>query len=105
MKKSRDMPHPRYDWLMAYSEALDKHKLMRQPYDALEEESHETLVTTFAMTLPAPGPDPAETTPTEELDLAAAYTDWLADRGEMVTHPILTPAAVAQRVYAEMQSK
>jgi hypothetical protein len=96
------MPHPRYDWLMAYSEALDEHRLLRQPYDPLEHESHDELVTQFAMTLPLPGPDPAITTATEELDLAAAYAGWLADRRELVVHPILTPEVVAQRLYSNV---
>jgi hypothetical protein len=98
------MPHPRYDWLMAYSEELDRHGLLRPPYDVLTDESHEELLCAFAMTLPVPGFDPAITTPTEELDLAAAYAGWLADRGELVAHPILTPSVVAQRLYAKVQA-
>lgn len=102
MKKPKTMPHPRYDWLMAYSEALDAHKLLRQPYDVLEEESHDDLVTAFIGTLPAPGPDPAETTATEEIELAIAYAQWLEDKGELVDHPLLTPEAIAHRAFAEV---
>lgn len=100
MKKSEEMPHPRYDWLMAYSEALGHHGLLRASYDVLEERSYDDLVTAFCATLPAPPPDPAETTPTEELDLSVAYAGWLADEGELVDHPILTPVVVAQRTSA-----
>jgi hypothetical protein len=101
----RPMPHPRYDWLMEFSEALDEHRLLRQPYDALEEESHDDLVTAFCATLPAPPPDPGVTTANEEIELAAAYAGWLADRGNLVVHPILTPEAVAHRTWAKVQQR
>jgi hypothetical protein len=96
-----DMPHPRYDWLMEYSEALDEHRLLRET----EEPSHDELVTQFTITLPWPPEDAAETAPDEELELAAAYANWLHRWCQLVPHPILTPAAVAERLYAKMQSR
>ena len=83
---------------MAYSEELDGYHLLRAPQDPTQDDSHDDLVTAFTATLPAPPRDPAETTPNEELELMAAYADWLKAKGELVADPLLNPGVVAERL-------
>lgn len=99
------LPHPRYDVVMAYSEALDQHGLLRPPVSPIDEETHDDLVTAFFETQPWPKEDPAETAPGEELDLFARYAGFLAERDELISGTILTPKAVAERVYHGMQGR
>lgn len=100
-----DMEHPRYDLVMAYSEALDRHGLIRPPVSPIDEESHDDLVSAFFLTQPDPAEDPAETTASEELELFAAYAEFLAFRGELADSVIITPKAVADRVYSEVNRR
>lgn len=99
---SKPMTHPRYDLLMAYSEELDGHGLMRVPQSPIDEATHDDLVTDFCGNWLPPVPeDPAETTLDEERELFALYATYLGDRGELARHPILTPRVVGERVLAK----
>ena len=100
-----DLPYPNYDLVMAYSEALDRHGLLRPPVPSINEESHDDLVMSFLGTEPAPEEDPAETSFGMEVSIFARYTDFLTERGELVSGVIITPQAVADRVYAAMSHR
>jgi hypothetical protein len=99
-----DMSHPQHDLVTGYSEALDYYEMLRQPVSPLEDESHEELVTAFFAEMPPVGPQPEQVSADEEVEVLRQYAAFLDDRGDLVRHPLLTPAVAAERFLERLKN-